>query len=644
VNISFVCHNDFRSNSGIHVFNLANELDRLGHSCAVFVPDGKETAFDLGNPRFAAFDFSEARGGSLSFPDGSGPAFVHAWTPREHVRLLAEQLAGRYQSSIVVHLEDNEDVVTSDLLGIPLERLMALPDEELDRVSHPHLSHPRRSRAFLEQGVGITVIIDRLREFAPDGVPTKVVWPAFEDDLFHPQPADPGLRAELGLRESDAIIVYPGNVHASNVREMRSLYLAIALLNRKGRPVRLVRLGEDHVDLLGDELRSAEQYVVHAGSRPHRDVPRYLALADVLVQPGRPDAFNDYRFPSKLPEFLAMGKPLILPRSNIGRYLTDGDDALLLERGDALEIAQQVERVLDDPSLATRLEEGARRFAESKFGWDVSAARLAGFYEQLAARSSTRAPRRRASPILRRYEAFGPAELGYATVRDYCDSVEHLPTLATANQDMKDVQRPWVAKAIVGSVPHGGTLLEIGAGEPLVASLLAELGYDVCVVDPYDGRDGGPNAYDAIRVQHPRVNFVRGLFPAALTEAGRGPFDCTYSISVLEHLPIESVSAVVEGLRAFTKPGGATIHAIDHVHLGAGHEAHLIRLARIVEGLGLPVEELDAMLERLDQDPDAYFLSAESHNRWRGQLAYDKFPMRRCISVQLCLPVVGTPG
>ena len=38
---------------------------------------------------------------------------------------------------------------------------------------------------------------------------------------------------------------------------------------------------------------------------------------------------------------------------------------------------------------------------------------------------------------------------------------------------MKDVQRPWALKAVVGSVPPGRRLLEIGAGEPIVAELLS---------------------------------------------------------------------------------------------------------------------------------------------------------------------------
>ena len=85
---------------------------------------------------------------------------------------------------------------------------------------------------------------------------------------------------------------------------------------------------------------------------PWREVPGYLALADAYVQPGAPDDFNRYRLPSKLPEFLAMGRPVILPACNLGDELADGEDALLLREGDALEIAARIEQLLDGPALA----------------------------------------------------------------------------------------------------------------------------------------------------------------------------------------------------------------------------------------------------------------------------------------------------
>ena len=61
-----------------------------------------------------------------------------------------------------------------------------------------------------------------------------------------------------------------------------------------------------------------------------------MALADFFVQPGVPDAFNDYRFPSKLPEFFAIGPSGTPPlRANLGLTLRHGIDAYVLDRADA---------------------------------------------------------------------------------------------------------------------------------------------------------------------------------------------------------------------------------------------------------------------------------------------------------------------
>src|SRR5947208_15433311 len=44
--------------------------------------------------------------------------------------------------------------------------------------------------------------------------------------------------------------------------------------------------------------------------------------------------------------------------------------------------------------------------------------------------------------------------LSYATVRDYCDGVDHFPWLATLN-DLKDAERPWAVKAVLNCLPPG---------------------------------------------------------------------------------------------------------------------------------------------------------------------------------------------
>jgi glycosyltransferase involved in cell wall biosynthesis len=124
------------------------------------------------------------------------------------------------------------------------------------------------------------------------------------------------------------------------------------------------------------------QSIVEIGYRPASEIPQYLGVADVLVQPGRSDTFNAYRFPCKLPMFLASGRPVVLPNCNIGDHLRDGEHCLITHTGSAEEIAEKVSRLIVDPALRRRLGDSGRDFASANLRWDVAADRLLQFYRQ----------------------------------------------------------------------------------------------------------------------------------------------------------------------------------------------------------------------------------------------------------------------
>ena len=643
MNVLFVSYGGFASNGAAHIINLANVLADAGVETAVAVPRGLKELRLAGSALFRPLTHESAV--SVRFADGRGPDLIHAWTPRRAVAQVTRRLAEAHDCPYVVHLEDNEHVISAAFLGMPVEALLARSAAGNSFDVPPELSHPADMRRFLEAAAGVTVLVDRLFEFKPSRIPGLEIWPAAEDDLFKPQEPDPILRSELGIPDDGHLLVYHGNVHAANAAEVRSLYLALGALCRRGVKVFLVRLGADYAKLLPAELAEIERVAVKVPFQPRSEIPRYLALAEMFVQPGRSDPFNEYRFPSKLPEFFAMGRPVVLPAANVGLHVKHEEEALVLRRGDALEIADAICRVIADDGLARRLGAGGRAFYERTMSWKKSATKLLEFYEGILDRRGLDRLKDDVGlhRVAKRYAAYKPdAPLSYATVEDYSESAERLAALATLNQDMKDVQRPWVFKTILGSVPRGRRLLEIGAGDPWVADLLSRLRYEVVVVDPYDGRDRGPDRFDAIKAQFPRVKFLRGLFPQALSALTDGLFDCIYSISVLEHLPMDAIDEVFRGIALHSRtPDAPTIHAIDHVHLGEGAEEHLERLRRMVRALGFGDGELTGVLARLDADPDAYFLSAEAHNRWRGSTPYRDFPMRRCVSVQICCPAGG---
>jgi glycosyltransferase involved in cell wall biosynthesis len=382
-NILFVLYHDFSANSAVHVHNFANELIALGHSAAVAVPILEDTGSALGKQHYAVLSYDDVDGDwARVFTNALPPDILHAWTPRENVRLFCEKIQPLCSALLFIHLEDNEELILEKNLGMSFEEIGRSPWLELPG----NLSHPRNYRRFIQAADGITMIMDRLEKFVPASKAKLVLWPGADRASFYPREKDEESLARLGIAQGNIVLCYTGNVHSANAREVRSLYLAAAILSREGTPTTLVRAGSDYCSFLGPDEKWAREISVDLGYVKHVDIPAVLGLADFLVQPGADDAFNMYRLPAKLPEFFAMGRPVIIPRSNVGRFVRHGAEAWLLDKVDALGIAGAVSHLRADPALSERLAAGALQFCRQHFDWKKNASALAHFYDEVAAK------------------------------------------------------------------------------------------------------------------------------------------------------------------------------------------------------------------------------------------------------------------
>lgn len=385
MNILFVLYHDFSANSAVHVHNFANQLAALGHSTAVAIPNDADRGRDLGDQAYSVHRFDLVDGDwSRVFPDGRAPDIVHAWTPRENVRLFCDKLAGFCSFHLFVHLEDNEELILEVNLGSSFEKLKR--SRFLDVPIN--LSHPHHYRDFIAAADGVTMIMDRLAQFVPSTVPQLILWPGADTALFYPRPRDPQLLEGLGIQPRTTVLCYTGNVHSANARDVRSVYLAAAILDREGTPTRLIRTGRDFCSFLGPHEEWTHRISIDLGHVPYQEIPALLSLADALVQPGTDDAFNEFRLPGKLPEFFAMGRPVIVPKTNVGRFLQHGENAWLLDKVDGLGIVNAILELHRNKELAERLGQGALAFARKNFDWKKNSGELAGFYDKILAGQS----------------------------------------------------------------------------------------------------------------------------------------------------------------------------------------------------------------------------------------------------------------
>lgn len=392
--VVFVCYYSLRCNSGAQIFGLANALAARGHEVTVFVPFDPAATTELGTPAFRTLAFEEVDQWFAELPRNQPwHGVLHAWTPRENVRKFSSALCRRLGCPHIVHLEDNEPYITSTNLGVPFEVLRRMDSDKLTEMIGDRLSHPHHFDKFLAAAAGVTGLIDRLMEFASAHQEQLVFWPGFNEKLFYPRPRNDSFRHSHGIADEEICLAYAGNVASANRNEVRSLYLAVALLCRMGLPARLVRAGEDYCDLLPFPLQEVSPRVVALGRVPHSSVPDIYSMADFYVQPGRSDPFNDFRFPSKLPEFFAMGRPVLLPHTNLGRFVRADIDAIVLREGSAFEIADQIRRLKETPELAGRLSRAAQSFAESNFLWRNIAEKVGTFYTIVLRQSVSSCPK-----------------------------------------------------------------------------------------------------------------------------------------------------------------------------------------------------------------------------------------------------------
>ncbi len=380
MNIVFVNYDGYSGCSGVHTHFLANALVELGHRCTVILPVEANDNDYFGKVNYQILLIEEALLLAEKKPRFYEDAIFHAWTPRERVRTIVEHFCALLQRPYFVHLEDNEEHILECAYQAPFAALAEAVGQ--GRVEPaPQFSHPVKYREFLAKAVGVTCIIDALRRFVPQAVPSEVFWPACEEAFFRlPREPLPQVRAQLGIGPEETVITYPGNFHFANYHVMRELYLALDLLAESGHKVRLIRTGGEYGQTGADAAQAFARHGIHVGQVSATEMPALVGAANLLVQPGAPGAFDDCRFPSKLPMFLASARPLITAPTNLGQHLIDGEHCLILEDSSAQAIAAKVRLLMDDKALARTLGDNGRAFARSHFSWERSARRVEKFY------------------------------------------------------------------------------------------------------------------------------------------------------------------------------------------------------------------------------------------------------------------------
>jgi glycosyltransferase involved in cell wall biosynthesis len=188
-----------------------------------------------------------------------------------------------------------------------------------------------------------------------------------DTDAWRPGSADPD-RVRSGLGVADRrLVMFLGTPR--RYKGVEDLCEAVA---RLGRPdVVLVLVGVEPDSQLAQEIERRYPGVRLVDKIPFRDVPRYLAAADVVAVPQRDTSDTRGQVPAKIFDAMAMGRPIISTRVSMIPEILDGC-GLVVTAGDVAALSRGIAHLLDHPEQAAALGARARERCVARYSFTAA--------------------------------------------------------------------------------------------------------------------------------------------------------------------------------------------------------------------------------------------------------------------------------
>ncbi len=210
--------------------------------------------------------------------------------------------------------------------------------------------------------------------------------------LYLPPGADPAsvrdtpkaaARETCGLDPAGRYVGYLGNIYQ---RDADLLFETLRRLEVKD--ARLIMVGDPGCRV-PDGLKDR---VTITGRLPFEKMLDFLSACDVLALPLSDTIANRGRWPSKVNEYVAVGRPTVAcDVGDVAGLLRENDIGLLV-RPDPREFAVRIDELLADPDRAAAMGERARDVARTTYSQETCADKLEDFYRKTI---SARAERNR---------------------------------------------------------------------------------------------------------------------------------------------------------------------------------------------------------------------------------------------------------
>lgn len=183
------------------------------------------------------------------------------------------------------------------------------------------------------------------------------------------------------------VIGYLGE--CSRVRRIDFLFEAVALVKQTIPEVQLLIVGDAYEasdkQWLADAIErlGLQDHVVITGWLPAPEATTQFATTEVALALMAPDPLLDSTTPTKLVEYLAMGRPVVANNHPDQSFVIHASQGGLCVPFEAAEYAKAIITLLNNPSQSQEMAQAGRKWVMSQRSYDQMAKRLAIKYQQM---------------------------------------------------------------------------------------------------------------------------------------------------------------------------------------------------------------------------------------------------------------------
>ncbi len=297
------------------------------------------------------------------------PDVVVATSPQFFCGMAGAAIAALRRRPFVLEVRD---LWPESIVALGQLRRGSLPVRMLEAVE----------RWLYRRASGIVVVTRAFaRHIAARGVSQEriaLVYNGIDGDAWKPRPASPALLARHGIGGAFRV-GYVGTLGLAH----GLVTVLEAAQKLAGEDVHFVFVGDgaDRARIEAEAKQRGLANVHFVGLVPREEVPEWLASLDVLLVMLRDLAVFETVIPSKLFEFAAMERPIVLaaPRGEVREMIEDASVGLAIDAENAEQLADAIRALRSDPARARELAARARVWAEQGFVRQELARKMARF-------------------------------------------------------------------------------------------------------------------------------------------------------------------------------------------------------------------------------------------------------------------------